>query len=242
MLHNIKLLDNTYTNPNTPVISENVVFKNTIVFLEKTLNREFKNYTLQDLGCLDGGYSLEFAKKGFQTLGLEVRKTNYDNCLFLKNHFNLPNLEFVNDDVLNIKKFDSFDITFCSGLLYHLETPKSMLEQITQKTKSILVLNTHYIDFDDNSEYIKQFNLSKTDRHEGLSGRWYTEFHDQETHKNKDKYVLSSYNNTKSFWINKNDLIQTLYDLGYSLVLEDPKTCWQLGFKGTCRSTFYCIK
>jgi hypothetical protein len=242
MEHNIKLLNGEFTNSNTIYIPENIVFKNTISFLGKILNNDFNNYTLQDSGCLDGGYSVEFAKKGFQTTGLEVRKTNYENCLFFKEHFKLPNLNFINDDVLNIENHKNYDITFCSGLLYHLENPKNVLDKITKKTNQILILNTHYIDFDDNSKYIGKYKLSKPTINEGLNGRWYIEFPDEKTHNNKEIYVYSSYDNFKSFWINKNDLIQLLYDFGYSLVLEDSGTRWYENGNGSCRSTFYCVK
>lgn len=242
MEHNIKLLSGEFTNPDTPLISEVNVFKNTILFLEKILEENFSNYTLQDLGCLDGGYSVEFAKKGFKTTGLEVRKINYENCLFLKEHFNLPNLDFINDDVLNINNYENYDITFCSGLLYHLENPRDVLEEITKNTNQILILNTHYIDFDDSSTYIEKFKLSKPAVHEGLNGRWYTEFVDKKTHDDKEIHVYSSYCNLKSFWINKNDLIQMLYEFGYSLVLEDSGTRWHENQNGSCRSTFFCLK
>ena len=242
MYHNIKLLSEEYTNPDTSFIPENIVFKNTMLFLEKILKKDFSNYTLHDLGCLDGGYSVEFAKKGFQTTGLEVRKTNYTNCLFFKNHFNLTNLKFTNDDVVNIENYESYDITFCSGLLYHLEDPRCLLEKIAKKTNHILILNTHYVDFNDDSEYVRKYKLSEITKHEGLLGRWYTEFHNRETYNSKEEYILSSYDNIKSFWINKTDLIQTLYDLGYSLVLEDPETSWITKSKGSYRSSFYCIK
>jgi hypothetical protein len=243
MEHNIKLLNGEQTNPNETLISDNSVFKNTILFLKNILKKEFNNYSLHDLGCLDGGYSVEFAKVGFQTIGVEIRKKNYENCLFFKKHFNLPNLNFINDDVLNVENYENFDITFCSGLLYHLDNPVEVLEKITKKTNKILILNTHYIDFDESSKFHEKYKLSKTTINEGLRGRWYTEFYDEKTYINKEPYVFSSYNNNKSFWLNKNELIELLYKMGYSLVLEDLGTRWfDVNQNESCRSTFFCLK
>src|SRR5437764_1400484 len=50
---------------------------------------------LADLGCLEGGFAVEFARMGFRVLGLDVRESNLAACRYVKAHTNLPNLEFV---------------------------------------------------------------------------------------------------------------------------------------------------
>ena len=63
-----------------------------------------------DLGCLEGGYALEFARMGFNSLGIEVRSSNFENCLEVKRRASLPNLDFAQDDVWNLAKYGPFDV------------------------------------------------------------------------------------------------------------------------------------
>lgn len=57
----------------------------------------FKGRRLVDLGCLEGGFTTEFARLGFDSSGIEVRKSNFDNCMFVKNRVALDGLRFYND-------------------------------------------------------------------------------------------------------------------------------------------------
>jgi len=59
---------------------------------------------LADLGCLEGGFAVEFARMGFQVLGVEVREANIPACKYVKANTNLPNLEFIKDDARSIAK------------------------------------------------------------------------------------------------------------------------------------------
>jgi hypothetical protein len=41
--------------------------------LETVFPGDKSKFRIADLGCLEGGYTVEFARMGFQALGLEVR-------------------------------------------------------------------------------------------------------------------------------------------------------------------------
>jgi len=48
------------------------------------LNNYFKEserakIKIVDLGCLEGGYSVEFARNGYDVLGMEIREINIQN-------------------------------------------------------------------------------------------------------------------------------------------------------------------
>ena len=44
----------------------------------------------------------------------------------------------------NLGDYGSFDVTFCCGLLYHLEDPVTFLRTVSQLTRRVLILQTHF--------------------------------------------------------------------------------------------------
>jgi len=216
--------------------------------IQKTIDLFFPRHIVQrntlsvvDLGCLEGGYSVEFARMGFATLGIEARRENIQKCEFAKSHLNLTNLRFAQDDVRNIAHYGTFDITFCGGLLYHLDNPSAYLSTLSQCTRTMLILHTHYApEYDYRyglgllNRYLlarakqvlhlkgrkKNWGLSRLTEHEGRKGRWFKEYDKDEKEENIEGFLWSSYNNDRSFWPCKNDLIQILVDVGFDSVFE----------------------
>jgi precorrin-6B methylase 2 len=201
------------------------------------------HYRLADLGCLEGGFAVEFARMGFQVLGIEVRAANIAACNYVKAHTNLPNLEFIKDDARNIAKYGVFDVVFCKGLLYHLDKPKEFLNTLSAVTAKLLILQTHFSTDTKNKEHrwfgtarkllarvkrhnpepaakYREFNLSELSENETLRGRWYTEFANDEAFSKRDSAKWSSWDNRRSFWIQREYLLQAIYDVGFDLVLE----------------------
>ncbi|MBC1220039.1 bifunctional 2-polyprenyl-6-hydroxyphenol methylase/3-demethylubiquinol 3-O-methyltransferase UbiG, partial [Nostoc sp. UCD120] len=79
-----------------------------------------------DLGCLEGLYSIGLALHGATVVGIEGREVNFQKAKFAKECLGLNNLEFIQDDVLNLspEKYGYFDIVLCCGILYHLNVPE----------------------------------------------------------------------------------------------------------------------
>ena len=194
-----------------------------------------------DLGCLEGGYALEFAKLGYDTLGIEAREENLVNCNFLKEDSGLSNLNFVKDDVRNLSNYGEFDIVLCYGLLYHLNDPVAFLNLVGKTTRKLLLLNTHFAPIRDlryslgpiNNYFIgplqkriknlnatRNYRLSRMTTNEGYQGRWYKEW-DQGSNQNKiERLLWASYNNDRSFWLRKKDLTQVMHKAGFNSVFE----------------------
>ena len=216
--HNILLDNGEYTKPDAPfsmdadpwVLSAKQIIK--LVYPTK------KKITLVDLGCLEGGHSVEFARMGLETLGIEVRDSNFNCCEYVKNNVNLPNLSFMKDDVMNISNYNNFDVSFCCGLLYHLDKPKYFLEELSKKTKKLMLIQTH---FSIKENISKRFELSELTTNEGIKGRWYSEFESETSKKSQESNMRwSSFENSRSFWIQREYLIGLIYDLGFQTVLE----------------------
>src|SRR5689334_795574 len=143
--HNIRLDDGTFTKPEVGVSMESYAwFVSARRILETVFPGDKTHVRLADLGCLEGGYAVEFARMGFQVLGIEVRDSNLAACNYVKSKTNLPNLQFVKDDALNIGNHGLFDVTFCCGLLYHFDKPKNFLEKVSAATTKLVIFQTHF--------------------------------------------------------------------------------------------------
>ena len=208
--HNIRLDDGSYTKPDVQVSMEKTPYfiaaKN---ILETVFPGDKKRVRLADVGCLEGGYAVEFARVGFNVLGIEIRESNFAACNFVKSKTNLPNLQFVKDDAWNITRYGMFDAIFCSGLLYHLDKPKQFLHTLSGITNKIVILQTHFateiMDLSDN---------------EGLRGSWDQEFADEESFMKRETERWSSWDNRRSFLIQREYLLQAIKDSGFDIVLE----------------------
>lgn len=66
------------------------------------------------------------------------------NCLLLKGLFPLENLTYVKDNAWNLPSYGSHDVTFCCGLLYHLDRPRSFIKMLGECTKKLLIIQTHF--------------------------------------------------------------------------------------------------
>ncbi len=217
--HNIRLDNGTYTIPDNPTLLEQWPgFTSVSRILDLTFPSQKERVRIADLGCLEGGYSVGFARKGFEAVGIEVRDQNFQCCTYVKEHLSLPNLQFVQDNVLNFSRYGRFDAVFCCGLLYHLDQPKAFLEQVAAQTKTLLILDTH---FAIESDQVKpQYVLSPMTSHESLRGRWYGEFHDTASVEERQSLRWASFHNSKSFWLQREALLGLLYDLGFKTVFE----------------------
>jgi SAM-dependent methyltransferase len=215
--HNIRLENGEYTKPEMGGdVSQYPWFVAARRVLSLVLREDKSRYSLVDLGCLEGGYTVEFARMGFQSLGLEVRESNFAACQYVKERVNLPNLSFVRDDVWNVEKYGSFDATFCCGILYHMDRPRAFLELLSKITKTVIILQTHFARENNN----EKFKLSGLTEWEGATGKWYREYASTPNTATREQSKWSSWSNTKSFWLTRPWILQSLQSVGFDLVFE----------------------
>jgi 2-polyprenyl-3-methyl-5-hydroxy-6-metoxy-1,4-benzoquinol methylase len=215
--HNIRLDNGTLTRPDAAYSVEAYPwFVSARRILEIVFPGNKSHFRLADLGCFEGGYAVEFARMGFRVLGLEVRECNIAACQYVKANTDLPNLEFVQDDAWNIAKYGTFDAIFCCGLLYHLDRPKQFLEVLSTVTTRLVILQTHFSTERSNPIH----RLSPITENESLQGRWYTEFSNDEEFRHREETRWASWENRRSFWIQREYLLQAIQDVGFDLVME----------------------
>lgn len=268
--HNVRLDDGTYTIPGSSLsMDQKPWFISSRGLLETVFPGDKSQLRVADVGCLEGGYATEFARLGFQVLGIEVRELNIAACNYIKSKTDLPNLEFVQDNALNIANHGEFDAVFCCGLFYHLENPKQYLETLSAVTRKLLILQTHFSTISRNEQRLKlptrvrqltdtllrrpepmKFTLSAPTEHEGLPGRWYTEFSNDRSFSQRETAKWASWDNRRSFWIQREHLLQTIKDVGFDLVMEqydnlEPNITESLlggSYQANLRGTFIGIK
>lgn len=154
--------------------------------------------TVADLGCLHGAYSVAFARAGYQVTGIEARPENIEQCKARAAVEPLPGLRFVQDDVRNLTAYGPFDAVFCCGLLYHLDKPVKFLAMLGQVTARLLIVQTH-------------FTRTASAVNEDHDGIWAKE---------EAGSPWAAWDNPRSFWLTKPDLLAAMQDAGFDLVFE----------------------
>jgi 2-polyprenyl-3-methyl-5-hydroxy-6-metoxy-1,4-benzoquinol methylase len=168
-----------------------------------------------DLACLDGLFSIEFAKQGAETVGIEIRDANVKKALFCKEALGLPNLTFAQDDVRNIsvERYGRFDAIVCSGILYHLtaEDAFDVIKRMASMVNRVVVIDTHVA---------LQAQASVTLDGQTYCGSIFREHADNATPQQKAGNLWASADNTTSFWFTRPSLINLLNAAGFSSVYE----------------------
>lgn len=137
--------------------------------------------------------------------------------MYVKQHVNLPNLDFVNDDVWNLEKRGVvFDVVFCAGLLYHFAKPKAFIEMMSRCCRKVAIINTHFA----TDDKCQAHQLSPLTQNEGLPGRWFYEHPEVVPETALEEMKWTSWENSTSFWIKREYLIQAIKDAGFNLVFE----------------------
>jgi SAM-dependent methyltransferase len=239
--HNIRLDDGSFTKPDAGfAMDAHPWFLAAKRVLDATFPGDKSGLRVADLGCLEGGYTVELARLGFNALGLDVRESNIEACRYVQSRVNLPNLDFVRDDVWNIAAYGEFDAVFCCGLFYHLDKPREFLKVLSGVTKRVLILQTHFSQAGDSPSLIHPrrlrralsrilplkntatttHKLSFLTENEGLPGRWFSEFRNERAFRDRENRRWAAWNNKTSFWIQREYLLQALRESGFDLVLE----------------------
>lgn len=216
LVQNIRLDNGEFTKPEHGSLLEDDDRCRAALRIVKTIfPAGARGRSIVDLGCLEGGYSVAFARLGMDTVGLEVRKSNFENCLYVKKNVDLPNLNFVNDDAWNVSKYGKFDVVFCCGLLYHLDRPVAFIKELAGVCTKALILNTHIA-----TERQSPYSLSNLTENEGIRGRWYREYDPGTNEETLEGMKEASWANPRSFWPLKEHVPQLLKDAGFDLVFE----------------------
>ena len=195
--HNIALPDGTETLPGVQLVADTGICRAALRAFGLFLGPGAR---IADLGCLEGGYAVAFARAGYRVTGIEARAGNYARCREVAAAVDLPGLNFSHGDVRDMERHGEFDGVFCCGLLYHLDKPVSFLRLLGKVTRRVLIVQSHYAAHPETA-------------HEGRSGSWQ---HDSP----EEGVAWGSHGNASSFWLARPDLLAAMRDAGFACVFE----------------------
>ena len=98
-----------------------------------------------DVACNCGGFTVEAAKLNSEyVLGVDIVKRYLEQANFIKRALNLEQVEFkeIGIESIDESSVGLFDVTFCFGILYHLENPILAMKQLSSVTKKIMLVDT----------------------------------------------------------------------------------------------------
>jgi SAM-dependent methyltransferase len=177
--------------------------------------KPFEQLRILDLGCLEGGYAIELARRGAAVMAIEGRQANLEKVRFAKDVLGLSNLELVQDDVRNLDPaiHGRFDVVLCLGLLYHLDVPEvfSFVHQIAEGCDGFAIFDT----------YVGVGSLQRFEyRGHEYWGRVIREHLPQSSKEERLESKWASLDNPNSVWIAHNSLYNLLGDAGFTTAYE----------------------
>ncbi len=171
-----------------------------------------------DLACLEGMYSIEFARFGAEVVGIEVREINLRKAQFAKKVLRLKNVEFFHDDVRNIShhRYGEFDVVLMTGILYHIDQVDQLrfLKAASGMCKNLMYVDTH-VGLTPNREFTADGMT--------FTGTEWQEFAPNASLAEREKMLWASFENPKSFKLSLPSLHTALKHVGFQTTEELPR-------------------
>lgn len=168
-----------------------------------------------DLACGEGVYAIEAALRGAEVLALDARTERMQEGSRAAVRLRLDNLTFGQKDVREVKasSHGHFDVILFLGILYHLDVPDlfHVVENLHEMCRQMVIIDTHIC-----------LNPWLEVKHKGrvYQGGTYREHGEHDPEPIRRARLLASVDNTLSFWLTKESLIDLLNAIGFTSVLE----------------------
>lgn len=94
-----------------------------------------------DMGCADGIFAFEMARRGAKVTAIDVFSPGFRNVEFLSKLWNLP-VEYKQSTIYEFKPGEPFDIVLAMGVFYHLQYPLLGLHCLNQLCRGTLLFET----------------------------------------------------------------------------------------------------
>ncbi len=212
--HNF-LLDGRLFTMKEGVCGDEIKMRRVLQIVSDISSRPLPDLRILDLACLEGGYSIEFARRGSRVCGIEGRKANIEKARFAARALGLDAIDYFEDDVrnLSISKYGTFDVVLCLGILYHLDVPGlfHFVERLFSVCSSFLVMDTH-ISLKPETSFSFGSSL--------YWGKRVVEHPPGSSPEEVKNRVWSSLDNPESVYLTRSSLLRLLSDTGFSSVYE----------------------
>jgi 2-polyprenyl-3-methyl-5-hydroxy-6-metoxy-1,4-benzoquinol methylase len=141
----------------------------------KELNRRYPldGLSVLEVGCFEGIHTIALAGYGANVVGIDSRIENVAKTIVRTWSFGFQAAVFQCDveQVLDFAKVPEVDITHHMGVLYHLVDPVTHLQEVAQKTRKAILLDTHYAREDEANKQYEVNGVSYRYKHYHEGGR-----------------------------------------------------------------------
>jgi len=162
----------------------------------REFRRRFEPCSVLELGCLEGGFTVELVRRGYEVTAVDGRPENLERARWISSRLSLDaSFHLADLEQVRLRGFGRFDVVFCCGLLYHLPRPWELVTQLPSVAPR-LFLSTHYA-------------ATEEEVVEGFGGRWYKELGREDPFSGLSR---------RSFWFTKPALLELLRASGYTRI------------------------
>jgi tRNA (mo5U34)-methyltransferase len=94
-----------------------------------------------ELGCLEGGHSVEIARHADRVTAIDCRPDNIERAKFVASFLGRRNIDFILADLetFPLASLGTFDVIFNVGLLYHLPEPWRLVADLAKLAPSMFL-------------------------------------------------------------------------------------------------------
>lgn len=114
--------------------------------VEKHFGPRLSSARCLDVGCHEGFFSFEIAKKVRSVTGIDIRKVSLQKAKLVKRINGVENTDFYQGNCYGLDQSEAYDLTLFLGVLYHLHDPIGALVNMAKVTKELCVIETQVID------------------------------------------------------------------------------------------------
>ncbi len=125
------------------------IHKDRLAMIDSVLDESFAGDVSQlsclDIGCNQGYFSVEMARRGFQkVVGFDARRPNVEDANLMRQIYGLTNLRFRIADVSKVStgELGQFDVVMMLSVLFWLENPIGALRLMKALTTKMLIIET----------------------------------------------------------------------------------------------------
>jgi tRNA (mo5U34)-methyltransferase len=161
--HNIHLPDGTQTAPDH-WLGDFPSFKWRDI--APCIPGDLDGWSVLDIGCNAGFYSIELAKRGAEVLAIDHDRCYLEQAAWAAKQFGLDaHITFEKMEVYELVRLDrKFDLVLFLGVLYHLRYPLLAIDLVADRVQRILVLQTLMMPGRDVAEVLDDLHFHDRER------------------------------------------------------------------------------